>query len=381
MVIRVAVIDVINPPRAATPAATRDIRGTLEPVGQRSSSMDALGPDPGGETDDVRKLAALLGASERALRTAQAMLGKHLATAGKGNAGSLTVTLDGIRRTELTAPGLVAQASDDEGSVGVALAADPLVMLIVGGRQRALHWTLLRGGPSVTARADALRLIRSLATGGRVTVRLGRDALPALEVEGGLWELEDEWRLFEDLATLTEWSGVDLPMPALVSARDATVAAQAAGWIRSQRIDARITDTIAFEPGPGLDTQPEQIRLHQDFGVHVLATEIPLGEGVARVTLAGVDRPISQERVYRARPLELDVAFSLLPPAGRRLPARRTQAPHVKPPSRDSTTAHSSTRSARRTLADVLAARRSQIAPMPAGIGSSSQLLDDVRGE
>lgn len=130
-------------------------------------------------------------------------------------------------------------------SVGVALVADPLVLLAVGGAQAALHWSLLPGGPSVTSRADGLRLIRGLAAGGQLSFQMEpRQALPPLELGQGPWEDEDEWRLFEDLAVLEEWSGEAIPLPEAGSAEEATAAAQAASWARTEQIDAHITDAV-----------------------------------------------------------------------------------------------------------------------------------------
>lgn len=382
-----AVLDLPAPEGAVTPVAAGDIRPSLVSGEQRFSSPAAQADDVDIGKDQTVELAAELGASERALRTAQGLLQRHLARAGKGQVGTLTATLDGIRRACLTAPGLMVRGRGEDLRFGVALIADPLVLLAVGGAQAALHWSLLPGGPSVTSRADGLRLVRGLAAGGHLTFQMGgHEALPPLEFGEGLWEDEDEWRLFEDLAVLEEWSGVTIPMPAAVSADEATTAAQAASSARTEQIDARITDAITFAvTADATPEKPDELRLHQEFGLHLLGAEIPLGEGVARVALSGVAQENAEKSTYRAWPARSDVSFLLRPPPNRRLPTRRTQPERVSPPvvrlKTERPLRRAFQRAAGRQLAEVLAERRIRGSPGGRLSRGTSELLDDIRGD
>lgn len=329
---------------------------------------------------ETTELADALGTSERALAAARRMLGRCVAVSGEVTAGPLTATLDGMRRASVAAPGLMMVGGEAHG-VGVAIVADPLVLLAVSGEQQALHWTLLPGGPTVTSRADGLRLIRGLAAGGQLTLEFeGQEPLPPLELDGGDWYDEDEWRLFEDLAVLEEWSGVTIPIPERVSAEEATVAAQAASRVRSQQIDAQITEAIPSGAVTSASLQEaDELRLHRDFGVTLLGVEVSLGEGVARIELAGVDQAGADR--YRGLAARSDISFSLVPPPGRRLPSRRTQpASAPVPPSSLDRSPHVFERPARRRLSDVLSDRRTGVSAARHPRGTAG-LLDEVRGE
>jgi hypothetical protein len=211
-----------------------------------------------------------------------------------------------------------------------------------------------------------------------------REPLPPLEFGESLWEDEAEWRLFEDLAVLEEWSGVTIPMPQVVSAEDATDAAQAASWARTEQIDAHIVDTISFALTANAALEhPDELRLHQEFGIHLLGAEIRLGEGVARIALRDLDREDTERSTYRARPARSNVSFRLRPPSSRRLPARRTQPARISPPvSRLKTEGpprRTFQRPAGRRLAEVLAERRGT--PGETHPRGTSGLLDDIRGD
>jgi len=356
---------------------------------QRFSSPNAHPVDPAaGAADQLMDLAAQLGTSERALRAARGMMTRHLDEAGKGQTGTLSATLEGRRHDRLSAPGLLAQGRAKEMRVGVALIADPLVVLVVGGATRALHWSLLPGGPSVTARADGLRFLRGLADGGQLTFEMaGGPRLPPLAFDGGPWDDEEEWRLFEDLAVLEEWSGMTIPMPEWVSAEDATTAAQAASWARAQQVDAFISDTIAFQVAGngGGDGEPDELRLHQQFGVELLGAEVSLGEGTARVRVGRVERTgdtIGEYQAWLARP---DVTFWLEPPSRPRVPARRTQASRVVPPTQprqpSSRLSAAGGRQARRRLSAVLTTHR-PLEASPSGTPTGTRaLIDEIRGD
>jgi hypothetical protein len=377
----VAVLDLPAPEGLVTPVGAPELRRSLEPGGQSFSSPEVRAASSGATRHETTNLADALETSERALSTARTMLERHVAGSGEGTAGPLTVTLDGFRRASVAALGLMVGRHTDQG-VGVALVADPLVLLAVSAERQVLHWTLLPGGPTVTSRADGLRLIRGLAAGGQLTLEFeGREPLPPVELDGGDWRDEEEWRLFEDLAVLEEWSGTTIPMPGHVSAEEATVAAQAASWVRSQQIEAQISEAITFGAATNSPLQEaDELRLHQDFAVTFLGVEVFLGEGVARVELARVEKAgPGRYRGLAARP---DVSFSLVPPSGRRLPSRRTQpasAP-VPPSSLDRSSPHVFERPARRRLSDVLSDRRAgaSAARHPRG---TAGLLDEVRGE
>lgn len=327
-----------------------------------------------------------MGTTERALRAAQAMIRRHRAGVGDGQAATLTATLDGIRGVRMTAPGLLVAGPGDTTRVGVALIADPLVLLVVGGVGRAFHWSLLPGGPTVTARADGLRLVRGLAAGGQLTFQMGRRvALPPLACHPGPWEYEDEWRLFEDLAVLEEWSGVTLPMPEEVSAAEATKAAQAASWARTEQVDAELSDAITFTAVEALAEPPDELRLFQDFGVELLGTEVPLGTGVTTVRLQHVEREQAAASRYRAFPARPELSFSLSPPAGRKLPPRRTQSRRISPPTvrrpAERLAHRAFKRPAVRSLSAVLETRRMREPSVASHPKGTSGLLDDIRGE
>ncbi len=385
-----AVLELPAPEGAVTPFAPEDVRHSVESGAQRFSSPAAR-PDGAKLTQDrSAEMAAGLGSSERALRTANGMLQRHLAGAGEGQGGQLTTTLNGIRQARLMAPGLMARGRTADQRFGVALLADPLVLLVVGtAGQRTLHWSLLPGGPSVTARADGLRLLRGLAAGGQLTFQMGNsDALPPLDVEGDRWDDEDEWRLFEDLAALEEWSGVTLPMPKVVPEEDATIAAQAASWARTRQLAAHISDAITFSAASDFAFEADELRLQQEFGVELLGVEVPLGQGTARVELRRVDRedaPTQGPPAYRAWPARLELTFWLSPPQSRRLPASRTQPDHLSPPDGAPKMAApagvSFARPAHRPFKDVMTARHLRETAPARQIGGTAGLLDEIRGE
>lgn len=373
------VLDLPAPQGAVAPAPAREVRPAVSSSDRRFSSPEARAPATASGDYQTGTLAAQLGTSERALRTAQGLLTKHLAQSGEGRGGILTATLEGFRRVQQTVPGLMVRAATEEQSFGVAVIADPLVLLAVGGAERAIHWSLLPGGPSVTSRADGLRFIRGLAAGGELTFQMGgADRLPPLELDGGPWVDEDEWRLFEDLAVLEEWSGMTIPVPQAVSAEEATIAAQAASWARTQQIEAQITGALTFEATEELISEkPDELRLHRAFAIDLLGMAIPLGEGVASVALADVQPQSPDRLMYRATPVYSQIIFWLAPPLRRKLPPRRTQREVVSPYPRAATASRPVFRRvARGRLSEVLTPRRSD-----EHARSTTDLLDELRGE
>lgn len=381
-----AVLDLTAPAGAVTPHPPAEIREPISVTGRFSSS------DPHPHTplvrDDSEAIAGTLGVSVRAVETARGMLERHLAPAGEGQAGPLTATFNGAHRAVISAMGLMARDPTKPASVGVALLADPLIVLVVGGAERLLHWSLLPSGPSVTSRADALRFLRALASGGHLTFQMGsNEPLPPLYVEGADWADEHEWRLFEDLAVLEEWSGARIPMPEAVSADEATIAAQAAGWARTQQIGAQITGPIEFalRRQEGLSEAPDEIRLHQDYGVRLLDIDIPLGVATAQIKATRVEKIESTgpEPRYRVTPATKDLTLWLTPPVGRHLPPQRTQAESISAPHPDALHAAREhpgyCRPARRSLREVLATRGRR--PSARHVAGTAGLLDDLRGE
>lgn len=380
-----AVLDLPVPAGVATPVVSRELRPSADATEPRSSSSDASARSLPPATDQTRELARLLQTSERTLGTARELLQRHLADAGEGQAGKLVATSGGLRPATINAAGLMARSASDSFRVGVALIADPLVLLAIGGDERALHWSLLPGGPSVGARADALRMIRSIAAGGHLTFRMGpRPALPALEIDGGDWADEDEWRLFEDLAVLEEWSGTTIPMPTRVSSADATAASSAASWVRSTQIEARLDGSVSFQADDPSVAGADEVRLHQDFRVELLGLSLPLGTGTARVPLDRVVREDSSSDSFEAWPVDPQMTFWLAPPASRRTPVR-TQRGHVYSPNASAVAPSlgpTYRRPARSRVSDVLARRslrssKLRAADHPRG---SAGLLDEIRG-
>jgi hypothetical protein len=385
-----SVLEVTPQAGAISPLEPDDVRQPLHASSQLFSSPAAR-PVTGDTTHRANADSHIkLGMSERGLRTATDMLQSHLAVSGGGNAAQITAALTGMHSFKMTGPGLVVLGKAPHAPVGVALVSDPLVLLAVGAladdADRAVHWTLLPGGPSVTARADALSLLRALTGGGSLMFKLDSDLeLPPMEIPGDDWDQENEWRLFEDLACLEEWSGITLPMPNTVSAAEATRAGQAASWTRTRQVTASISGPITFIAAATPAEVPDELQVHQAFGVRTLDVEVPLGEGVTRVRLARVEQtgkaPSGDGTEYRAWPSEQDVTLWLRPPASRRLPPRRTQPDQVSTPSIESAEKALSTvglaRPARRRLQTVLASRNNQArrrAP-----SNTSALLNELR--
>ena len=289
-----SVLEVTPQAGAISPLEPHDVRQPLQPSSQLFSSPDARPAtvDTGhrANADSLIKL----GMSERGLGTATGMLQSHFAASGEGNAAQITAALTGMHSFEMTGPGLVVLASSTcprRRGTGIRSAGSLAVGALADDADRAVHWTLLPGGPSVTARADALSLLRALTSGGSLTFKLDSDReLPPLEIPGDEWDQESEWRMFEDLACLEEWSGTTLPMPNTVSAAEVTRAAHAASWTRTRQVTASIGGPITFLTAATPAEMPDELQVHQDFGVRMLDVEVPLGEGVTRVKLARVEQ-------------------------------------------------------------------------------------------
>lgn len=375
-----APIDLPAPPGTVATAPMKRRRAAVTPVKFLASS--SLERPPPARSDDTALIADQLGITPRGLDTAREMLLQHLAVAGNGQAGRLIARFSGTRAVELEAAGLVVAGSEPTKSVGVALIADPLVILAVGSVEQALHWRLLPGGPSITARANGLRLLRAMSSGGELRFRLGkRDELPPLVVDGGTWTDEEEWRLFEDLATVEEWSGACLPVPSEVSAEDATRAAQAAGWIRTQEVPATLTGPIEFSAIDTSALEADELRIHQDFALSLFDVDVPLGEGTARIALERLElAPNGDRNRIRAWPSKADITFTLNSPPTRRGEASRTQPRRVAAPKATDASLKGLSavaRPASSRLRDVLSARSER--RNLSTVASTRALLDNLR--
>lgn len=272
----------------------------------------------------------------------------------------------------------------------VLLVADPLVVLTVARSGHvASHWALVPGGPSVTARADPLRLIRAMRADGDVVLRAGDDgpSLPLKLAGADTWTRadEDEWQLFEDLATLEEWSGNTIPVPHELSGEEVARVAQAAVWVRTERIGASLSGLLKFAVADGRDLHAvDELRLHQEFSVTVAGCEIPLGTGDVQipVEVASVDGPDAEGlTAVRARPRLQQIVFVLKAPPGRRLPARRTQPPAPRP-GRHQAPEHALALPVVMPASLPVQAVLRAVADRPVvSAASSAALLDDLRGE
>jgi len=282
-------------------------------------------------------------------------------------------------------------AGEPDGAVFAAMLAiaDPLVVLTVSRSGRiASHWALVPGGPSVTARADALRFIRATRADGELVLRPGDlPEMPALDLTGATWSRDDEqeWQLFEDLATLEEWSGQAVPMPGELTGEQVAEITQAATWVRTERINASLTGPLRFTVASGRDVASmDELRLHRHFDVAISGLELPLGTGDVRIAVDHVRVVASNAQGHTklvARPRHEDIVFYLNPPPGRREPAQRTQRPAPQPGAPQPPDAELSvpvavptSKELDKVLAD-LHARPATSAP------SSENLLDELRGE
>jgi len=328
-------------------------------------------------------IVTALETSDRAIQVAHQLLVDHLGSAGEGKAGPMSLTLAGPRPVSMTTSGMLAQARGSRVHVAVAVLADPLVLVVLSRPAPRLRWSMLPAGPSVTARADALHLLRALSFGGELTLRIGRGAnLPPIDLPPAQrFDFEDEWRLFEDLAAVSEWSGVPLAVPERVTAEEATRAGQAATWIRTQRVAGRIHSPVDFEVPAEVDpSQADEIRFHQDLGVELSGQDISLGTASVRLPLARVD--VTGPSTARGWFSIEDVTLDLRPPPTRSQPSRRTQGarrpaagasdPVVdRPPF---------AQPAKRSLATSLSERR-PVARATRTAATTAALLDDLRGE
>lgn len=227
----------------------------------------------------------------------------------------------------------------------VELQADPLVALILatgpGDDEGALHWALVPGGPSVTARADALQLLRAMRSPGAfvIAAAAGQFRVGPLGVGGEVpaWD-EVEWRLFEDLAALEEWTGEEIPVPDELDNDTATRVAQAATWVRTQRIRARVGGRVTFRArGVADPSTADELRVFDNQVLSLGDRTLNLGQTILRIPIrvieAGSVEPDGTIPVVAETPPG-EVELTLMQPTTRRLPPRRTQTLAEAPPSR-----------------------------------------------
>lgn len=345
-------------------------------------------------TSDRRKADDLhAGRSETAAQAAARMLGAHMPDGVRvGPAIAVDVEYRGrAGRQQLAATGrMYAGQPGDPPFAAMLAVADPLVLLTVSrAGQGAAHWALVPGGPSVTARADALRLLRAMRAEGELLLRAaGQSPLPSFELgadQGWTERDEGEWQLFEDLATLEEWSGRTIPMPSALTGEEVASAAQSALWARTERIDASLTGPLRFTVPPAGDLSAvDELRLQQDFGVTVSGEDLPLGTGDVSVAVEVLEVDVLGDQglvALTALARREQVVFVLRPPPGRRQPALRTQSPHARPGPAGEPVAEPPApvvaQATRRLSAALAAIGAEPVATAP----SVAALLDELRGD
>lgn len=230
-------------------------------------------------------------------------------------------------------PGLASRSSTQPRFAFLSIVAAPLALLIPLDSAPRLRWALAPSDGDVTSRADALRFLRALSGEAKLAIEdLGGGpygTVEPLRLNDQEWDLEPEWRLFEDLAAIVEWSGARLPPPKSLSALEATQVAQVARWIRVQRIDAQLTAPIRL--AARLEDLPQSadgqvVTVEHRFRSRIIDRDFGLGVGRAQVPIEhfeAVDTAASP--ALHAYPLSAEVQFFLEPPPSRLLPARRTQ--------------------------------------------------------
>jgi hypothetical protein len=277
----------------------------------------------------------------------------------------------------------------------VLLVADPFAALVTArgpdaALDGALHWTLVPDGPSATARADALNLLRAMRAPGAFMlaaherpVRIG-----PIGFGGHEWSDEQEWRLFEDLATLEEWTGVTVPVPRELDDDTATRVAQAALWVRTQTIPARVSGPVTFRARAAPDlADADELRVFDTETLSVAGVELDLGQTALRLPIrvqqvGQPDRAGFVDVIAETTPGPVDLLLS--PPSTRRLPPRRTQAVELAPPRDEAPAAAPDLEDMTpvRVARVSLAARAAGVPPRPAQTAPSvDALLDDMRGE
>jgi len=221
----------------------------------------------------------------------------------------------------------------------IAFHREVLDVVITAGEDAGIHWKLRPGGSSVTARAEALRLIHTLAGEGQLRVHLGP---PAPELPGSIYkdrqpldaELEFEHSIFEALATLEEWTGRTLPMPETLNADQIEMLLTASRAAQTQRLHVTLRDLTLRQPAAAERFGSGSVDVVQKFTLSVGGVELDMGTGRSRLRLHEVSRRIlSAEEAEIVLAIDEDQStFVLSPPPSRRLPARRTQLPEPAKP-------------------------------------------------
>jgi hypothetical protein len=207
-----------------------------------------------------------------------------------------------------------------------------------------LHWSLTPRSADAMARADLLDFLREIHKGGHLQIsdadtgeRMGR-----LVVPGGPFDrdLEQDWHFLSDVATLEEWAGMSLPLPAEVSAVEVDRIQQAAEMVRTRRVVVGLSSDISTTVTGELE-DADELQLEQDFGVEVFGYDVPLGTGLAHIQVSIIDQTAGEKDgeshvTFRLSEPEQQISFELRPP-DERMPYKRTLLPDEAPPPVDAT--------------------------------------------
>lgn len=224
-------------------------------------------------------------------------------------------------------------------SFAIAFHHEVLDVVITAGEDAGIQWKLRPGGSSVTARAEALRLIHALSGEGQLRVQLGP---PAPELPGNIYkdrqplddDLELEHSIFEALATLEEWTGRTLPTPEFLNADQIEMLLTASRAAQTQRLHVTLRDLTVRQPAAAEPLRPGSVDVVQQFTLSVGGAELDMGTGRTRLSLHEVSRRklnAAEAEVVLAVD-EADAIFVLSAPPSRRLPVRRTQLPEPAEP-------------------------------------------------
>ena len=218
----------------------------------------------------------------------------------------------------------------------------PLTVFMTAGDDAGIHWKLQPGGSTITARADAIRLLYVLSGEGQARLQLGP---PGPEAPGNIYlaqqalpdELETERLVFGALATLEEWTGRALAKPAMLNSRQLEMLLTAGRAAQTQRLHVTIRELAIRQSGLSESIDSGEVELVQQFTLSAGGNEFDMGVGRARVRLREIRRqevaPGEMEVVFAGD--ERDASFVLSPPNERLRPTRRTQPRQAVTPQPD----------------------------------------------
>jgi len=202
-----------------------------------------------------------------------------------------------------------------------------------------LVWELRAGSGDATARADVLEFLRVLHEGAELRVFNSEEAtvVGVLEAPGAPLDddLARDLAFLTDVATLEEWSGMVLPIPREVEAKQVATIVQAAAWVRKREVPVTFTGAVAATMPRDVDGVDE-ITLEQEFGANVFGYDVPLGTGRVRLDVAigeieAIDGHDDLVRVALEVASPAEVVFVLTPPEGW-MPSKRTARPDERRP-------------------------------------------------